>query len=51
MLKNNTIRSLLPPKLSKISEEFLLRTLALEPENRMSAEEIFRFFDRQGGEL
>lgn len=51
MLKSNSIRGLLPSKLSKISEEFLLRTLAFEPENRMSAEEIFRFFERQGSEL
>lgn len=51
MLKSSSIRSLLPPKISKFSEDFLLKSLAFDPENRMSAEEIFRFFDRQGGEL
>jgi len=38
MLKTNSIRGLLPPKISKVSEEFLLKSLAFEPENRMSAE-------------
>jgi hypothetical protein len=36
MLKSSSIKNLIPSKLSKLSEEFLLKTLAFEPDARMT---------------
>lgn len=38
MLKHTAIRTLLPTNISKLSQDFLVRTLTFEPENRMSPE-------------